>query len=171
MDPDQLSLLLQARRVERITQDEVTAWVDAHADAASSQLKRTTYLKLRRGNEAAAEFKRIIDSPYIEVESPALALSLLVLVRALVLECLAACQNCTQVYQAGEFRDYQDFEQCDDRLRSASGVFTPVPAPAWYTAPAHILGGEVLYQCQQCEAIWSLILPERAQRGSWCRIG
>ena len=142
VDPDQLSLLLQARRVERITQDEVTAWVDAHADAASSQLKRTTYLKLRRGDPQPA-----------------------------FLECLAACQNCTQVYQAGEFRDYQDFEQCDDRLRSASGVFTPVPAPAWYPAPAHILGGEVLYQCQQCEAIWRLILPERAQRGSWCRIG
>jgi len=142
VDPDQLSQLLQGRRAGRITQEALTSWVDAHADAAGGRLKRTTYLKLRRGDPQPA-----------------------------FLECLAACHTCSQVYQDGEFRDYHDFEQCDGRLRSASGVFTPVPAPAWYTAPANILGGEVLYQCQQCEAVWRLILPERAQRGGWCRVG
>lgn len=73
MDPDQLSQLLQGRRAGRITEEALTSWVDAHADAASSRLKRTTYLKLRRGDPQPA-----------------------------FLECLAACHSCTKVYQAGE---------------------------------------------------------------------
>jgi eukaryotic-like serine/threonine-protein kinase len=43
------------------------------------------YLKQRRDNEAAAEFKRIIDRPFIEPLSPAHALARLGLGRALAL--------------------------------------------------------------------------------------
>ena len=61
--------------------------------------RATIYLKQRRGNEAAAEFKRVIDSPYIDVTSPAHALSLLGLGRAL------AINGDT----AGARKSYQDF--------------------------------------------------------------
>ncbi|HEX5834007.1 MAG TPA: protein kinase [Pyrinomonadaceae bacterium] len=57
------------------------------------------YLKLRRGGEAADEFKRIIDKPYIDVSSPAHALSLLGLGRALALN----------GDTAGARKSYQDF--------------------------------------------------------------
>jgi tetratricopeptide (TPR) repeat protein len=43
------------------------------------------FLKLRRGNEAAAEFKGIVDKPYIDPTSPAHALSRLGLARALTM--------------------------------------------------------------------------------------
>ena len=57
------------------------------------------YLKQRRGNEAAAEFKRIIERPFIDVSSPAHALSLLGLGRALALN----------GDTAGARKSYQDF--------------------------------------------------------------
>lgn len=47
--------------------------------------RATLYLKQRRGNEAAAEFKTIIDRPFIDPSSPLHALSRLGLARALAL--------------------------------------------------------------------------------------
>lgn len=52
---------------------------------ANTYLRANLYLKERRGNEAAAEFKKIIDRPGLDPFSPAHALSRLGLARALAI--------------------------------------------------------------------------------------
>jgi tetratricopeptide (TPR) repeat protein len=52
---------------------------------ANNYMRGSLYLKLRRGNEAAAEFKKIIDNPGIDVFSSAHALAHLCLGRALAI--------------------------------------------------------------------------------------
>ena len=49
---------------------------------ANNYLRGTLYLDQRRGNEAAAEFKKIIDNPTIEAYSPGHALAYVCLGRA-----------------------------------------------------------------------------------------
>jgi predicted Zn-dependent protease len=65
----------------------------------NNYLRGMVYLEQRRGNEAAAEFKKIIENPAIEAYSPAHALAYLGLGRA------AAISGDT----AGARKAYQDF--------------------------------------------------------------
>jgi hypothetical protein len=118
----------------------------ARIDDAATQaaLKRTAYLKLRHGDPVPA-----------------------------FLEYLPACAACTQVHPPGDFGDYRDFEQCDTRLNEAraAGALLRIGEPVWYKAEAGVLGGEAFFACKQCEAVWKITLPERAQRGGWYRKG
>jgi tetratricopeptide (TPR) repeat protein len=52
------------------------------AGCANTYFRGTLYLQQRRGNEAAAEFKRIIDNPGVDVHSPFHVLAHLGLARA-----------------------------------------------------------------------------------------
>jgi hypothetical protein len=112
--------------------------------ATQAALKRTTYLKLRHGDPVPA-----------------------------FLEYLPACAICAQVRPPGDFADYRDFEQCDARLREAqaASALLPINEPVWYKGEAGMLGGEAFFACRQCEAVWKITLPERAQRGGWYRKG
>lgn len=65
----------------------------------ANYMRGNLYLEQRMGNEAAAEFKKIIDSPGVDPFSPAHALSHLGLARAAVLN----------GDTAGARKSYQDF--------------------------------------------------------------
>lgn len=141
---DTLEGWLRRCRDGHATVAALRAWLDTPAAAGTALPGRTAYLRLRHGDPQPA-----------------------------FLEMLAPCAWCAGSLEAGEFAVYDAFAAFHVRLEQvqAQGRMRRIPAPAWYRLPDEVLGGQAFFRCQGCNAIWSLILPERAQRGRWFRVG
>lgn len=145
-DPDSrdVAFYLSAWRDERISDEEARAIIKHMPPALASRLKRTAFLRLKRGDPRPA-----------------------------FLNALPSCASCCSVADEGEFADYAHFQDMDRRLSEAAeaAVLTERAAPQWYPPPTPLLGGQHFYRCNTCGAVWAMLLPERAQRGSWQRVG
>ncbi|WP_132701578.1 hypothetical protein [Reinekea marinisedimentorum] len=137
-----LTEALSKFRSEVISTEDTVLWVKANS-SSTAQISRTSYLKLKRGNPLPA-----------------------------CVEALPACNKCSGIFVFGEFTSYSAFEMFDDQLKQSlsKNEIRNISEPQWQTLLPEVLGGAIFYECCSCGAIWLLVLPERAQRGSWTRI-
>lgn len=135
---------LRAWRAGLATDVDARAIMDGMLADMATTLGRTAFLRLKQGDPRPA-----------------------------FLELLPACASCDAVFAEAEFTDDEQFQTFDRHLRDATdaGTLTDTATPDWYHPPSTLLGGQYLYRCNTCGSIWAMLLPERAQRGSWQRIG
>lgn len=143
MAKEQLVEVLSKFRAQSISEAELVKQLNLTKNDFQLYLSRTNYLKLKRGNPLPA-----------------------------CQQVLQSCNNCESILKEGEFSDYHEFELCDDKLKDAvsNNILSKRPEPSWASVLPDVLGGVGYYECCNCQSVWQLTLPERAQRGSWQRI-
>lgn len=135
--------VLNRYRNGNMTLDELHSWLISNSSVASSNLKRSSYLKLKQGNPLPA-----------------------------CKETLHPCKYCDYTFPQGDFEDYATFGKCDDEIKKNRSInnIVAIQEPSFANLLPKALGGSVFFKCSHCCSVWQIILPERAQRGSWNRV-
>ncbi|WP_143247559.1 hypothetical protein [Agaribacterium haliotis] len=126
-----------------LSTDDLNTRLKSNSSIARDNLTRSAYLKLKQNK-------------------PLLACK----------EALPSCGCCENIFSEGEFSTYSDFERCDDEIKKHRSLnkIDSIREPSFASALPEVLGGTAYYKCSVCSAVWQIVLPERAQRGTWQRV-
>ena len=146
-DPKQYLIdLVRSFLTGRITHEEFADALDTEVLRTPSELKRGAILRLKHGDRVEARR---------------------------CLAALAPCRQCSHLPTDRAFADWSEFEQLAARIDAlvSSRVLTYVKGPPWPYERTDSVGQEAFVRCAACGALWRLVLPERASRGSLHLIG
>lgn len=89
-----------------------------------------------------------------------------------VMALLPSCSNCRGICEGGNFLTRQEHTACASRVAQAAqnGTLKQVPRPDWFQPDDKHFGPDGYYKCNICDAVWTLVLPEREDNGLWERI-
>lgn len=135
--------ILNSFRIGQTPRDKVADWACKNGAYVESRLSRTAFLKMKHGKPSAA-----------------------------LKELFVSCSTCSSIHPEGRFRSQLDFNACDVSVvaATAAGTLRPIQEPGWLDINKESLGAAGYFRCANCESIWELILPERANSGSWHRV-
>lgn len=90
-----------------------------------------------------------------------------------IYERLDAADGNLHVFEEGIFANLNAFARCERAVNAAvkNAVLKKIPQPDWYRPPKAEIGQSLFFESMKSGAIWNLLLPERASRGHWKRVG
>jgi hypothetical protein len=93
-------------------------------------------------------------------------------VMAAIARLLPACDSCQGIFPEGPFNSRQDHSSCSSMVNLAvsNGVFIRKPMPIWIKPDASHRGADAYFSCARCGALWTMVDPEREDRGFWARL-
>ncbi len=140
---NEFDLILKSFRDNKTNIVELVEWVKSNSKAISNLITRTAFLAIKRGDPTKALLERLSNN--------------------------CSCQN---IYKAGGFKSYPEFEYCMIEVDHSkiSGKLKSTKEPVWSIQNKAEIGAAGFYQCIDCRAIWKVLAPERSSNGSWNRI-
>lgn len=92
--------------------------------------------------------------------------------RATVASLLPSCPNCRDICEEGSFLTREEYVTCTSKVTEAvrTGSLAPVGRPSWFNPEDKHFGADGYYKCNICEAMWTLVNPEREDNGLWERV-
>lgn len=85
---------------------------------------------------------------------------------------LPSCSNCRDICKEGIFLTRQEHAACVSNVSQAvsNGTLKPIPRPEWFRPSDKHFGADGYFKCNTCDAVWTLVTPEREDNGLWERI-
>lgn len=89
-----------------------------------------------------------------------------------VVSILPSCSACSDICKVGAFIIRQEHSTCLSQIAQAvqKGTLVQIARPDWFKTDDKHFGPDGYYKCNICDAVWTLVLPEREDNGLWERI-
>lgn len=93
-------------------------------------------------------------------------------VLAAIASLLPSCPNCRDIFEQGSFLTRGEYAACISQVTKAvqNRALTQIGRPTWFHPDGKHFGADAYYTCNICDAIWTLVMPEREDNGLWERI-